>query len=135
MRVKLLAVVLLAFSTQSGANCLTHGRRKFVEVADSFPEECRYLLEALGQIYKNDATTREQEMSPQERLRFHQAHSAEIMADLQAWMKDQLAQKKVEPNSSLGGAFSYMLKRWDKLTLFLRTRKPASRTWALIGAL
>ena len=102
------------------ANCLTHGRRKFVEVADSFPEECRYLLEALGQVYKNDATTREQEMSPQERLRFHQAHSAEIMADLQLWMKDQLAQRKVEPNSSLGGAFSYMLKRWDKLTLFLR---------------
>ena len=30
------------------------------------------------------------------------------------------AHKKVEPNSSLGGAFSYMLKRWEKLTLFLR---------------
>ena len=35
-------------------------------------------------------------------------------------MKDQLEQRKVEPNSSLGGAFSYMLKRWAKLTLFLR---------------
>ncbi len=102
------------------ANCLTHGRRKFVEVADSFPGECRYVLEALSQIYKHDATTREQEMSPQERLCFHQAHSTEVMADLQRWMNDQLAQKKVEPNSSLGGAFSYMLKRWDKLTLFLR---------------
>jgi hypothetical protein len=102
------------------ANCLAHGRRKFVEVADSFPEECRHLLEALGEVYKNDATTRKHEMSPEERLHFHQAHSAEIMADLRRWMKDQFAQRKVEPNSSLGGAFSYMLKRWDKLTLFLR---------------
>jgi len=102
------------------ANCLTHGRRKFVDVATSFPGECRYVLEALGQVYMHDATTREQGMSPEERLRFHQDHSAEIMADLKRWMEDQLAQKKVEPNSSLGGAFSYMLKRWDKLTLFLR---------------
>jgi transposase len=102
------------------ANCLTHGRRKFVDVATSFPGECRYVLEALGQVYMHDATTREQGMSPEERLRFHKSHSAEIMADLKRWMEDQLAQKKVEPNSSLGGAFSYMLKRWDKLTLFLR---------------
>jgi hypothetical protein len=102
------------------ANCLAHGRRKFVEVADSFPGECRYVLEALRKVYKNDATTRKQKMSPLERLCFHQAHSAEVMTDLKRWLEDQLAQKKVEPNSSLGGAFSYMLKRWDKLTLFLR---------------
>ena len=26
------------------ANCLAHGRRRFVEVADRFPEECRHVL-------------------------------------------------------------------------------------------
>ena len=102
------------------ANCLTHGRRRFVEVTNSFPGECRYVLRALGQVYMHDAVTLEQGMSPEERLHFHQAHSAEVMADLKRWMEDHLAQKKVEPNSSLGGAFSYMLKRWKKLTLFLR---------------
>jgi hypothetical protein len=102
------------------ANCLAHGRRKFVAVAGSFPQECRHLLESLGKVYKNEDTTRKQEMSPQERLEYHQAESAEIMADLKRWMEEQLAQRKVEPNSSLGGAFSYMLKRWEKLTLFLR---------------
>ena len=35
-------------------------------------------------------------------------------------MTQQIADKKIEPNSSLGGAISYMLSRWDKLTLFLR---------------
>jgi len=102
------------------ANCLAHGRRKFVEVAESFPQECRHLLESLGKVYKNDDTTRKQGMSPQERLDYHQTESAEIMADLKCWMEEQLAERKVEPNSSLGGAFSYMLKRWEKLTLFLR---------------
>jgi transposase len=28
--------------------------------------------------------------------------------------------QQVEPNSGLGKAYEYMLKRWDKLTLFLQ---------------
>ncbi|MCP4201282.1 MAG: IS66 family transposase [bacterium] len=102
------------------ANCMAHGRRKFVEVAESFPRECLYVLESLREVYRHDAIARKEEMSPERRLRFHQDHSAEIMAALKSWMNEQLEEKHVEPNSSLGGAFSYMLKRWDKLTLFLR---------------
>jgi hypothetical protein len=37
------------------ANCIAHGRRKFVEVATKFPEECRYVLETLGEVYQHDA--------------------------------------------------------------------------------
>ncbi len=102
------------------ANCMSHGRRKFVEVVDSFPGECRFVLESLGKVYHHDAIARKKEMSPEERLLFHQEHSAKIMEKLECWMKEQLEQKKVEPNSSLGTALSYMLNRWDKLTLFLR---------------
>lgn len=102
------------------ANCLSHGRRKFVEVVDSFPDECRFVLESLRQVYRHDAIARKENMSPQRRLRFHKDHSAEIMGALKCWMEEQLAHRRVEPNSSLGTAFSYMLKRWGKLTLFLR---------------
>ena len=102
------------------ANCMSHGRRKFVEVAHSFPQECLHVLQSLCCVYRNDATARKEKMSPEERLRFHQDHSAEVMADLKSWMNQQLEERKVEPNSSLGGALAYMLKRWDKLTLFLR---------------
>ncbi|MCP4203114.1 MAG: IS66 family transposase, partial [bacterium] len=102
------------------ANCMSHARRKFVEVVDRFPEECRYVLESLRQVYRHDAIARKEEMPPDRRLRFHQDHSAEIMEALKSWMNEQLDQKKVEPNSALGGALSYMLNRWDKLTLFLR---------------
>ncbi len=44
------------------ANCIAHGRRKFVEVVAKFPEECRYVLETLGEVYRNDAVCREQGM-------------------------------------------------------------------------
>jgi transposase len=102
------------------ANCLTHGRRKFVEIIDHFPQECHHVIKVLAEVYKNDAATRDEKMSAQQRLAFHQAHSAEFMDALQGWMAKQIEQRKVEPNSSLGEAIAYMLKRWDKLTLFLR---------------
>jgi transposase len=102
------------------ANCLAHGRRQFVEVAQSFPQECRYVLEALGRVYYHDAQARQQNLSAQERLHFHQQHSAPLMEDLHGWLQAQLAQKKTEPNSALGKAINYMLRHWSGLTVFLR---------------
>lgn len=102
------------------ANCLAHGRRQFVEVAQSFPQECRYVLEALGRVYYHDAQVREQGLSAQERLRFHQQQSAPVMEELHGWLQTQLAQKKTEPNSALGKAISYLLRHWRGLTVFLR---------------
>lgn len=78
------------------------------------------MLEQLGQVYSNDARTREQGMSAEERLRFHQIHSGPIMEQLRVWLTVQFAEKKVEPNSGLGMAIGYLLKHWERLTLFLR---------------
>lgn len=102
------------------ANCLAHGRRKFIDMAGAFPAECRHVLETLGAVYHNDVLSRQRSMLPQERLHFHQAESKPLMDELQAWMKEQIGQRRVEPNSGLGEAIRYMLKHWEKLTLFLR---------------
>jgi transposase len=102
------------------ANCLAHGRRQFVDVAASFPEACRYVLETLGRVYKYDTEAREQRLSPQQRLLFHQQHSQPLMTGLHAWMEAQLAQHLVEPNSGLGKAITYFLRHWKGLTAFLR---------------
>ncbi len=102
------------------AHCLAHGRRRFVDVAPDFPEECRHVLEALAAVYRNDALARQRNLSAQERLRFHQAESGPTMENLHVWLVEQFDQRRVEPNSGLGGAISYLLKYWEKLTLFLR---------------
>lgn len=102
------------------ANCLAHGRRQFVDAAERFPDECRYVLESMGSVYKNDAIARERTLSPEERLAFHQTESGPIMEKLQAWCTRQFAERLVEPNSGLGAAISYLLRHWEKLTLFLR---------------
>ena len=102
------------------ANCLAHSRRKYVEVADDFPEECRFVLETLRAVYKLDARAKAEALSAEDRLRLHQAESGPLMKKLDEWMKDQLVERKVEPNSTLGEAIGYMRKHWPKLTLFLR---------------
>jgi transposase len=102
------------------AHCLSHARRKFVDVISYFPDECRYLIEALAKVYHHDDRAKEENMSADERLKFHQEKSGPVMERLKVWLVEQIEGKKVEPNSSLGDAISYMLKYWDRFTLFLR---------------
>lgn len=103
--------------------CLCHGRRKFAELLDIFPEECEHVIKKLKEVYGYDRITKEEKMSPEERLLYHKKYSKPIMNDLKFWFKEKFDQKLVEPNSSLGNAFNYMLKNWNELTLFLRKTK------------
>jgi transposase len=99
-------------------NCNAHSRRNFVKVTSSFPEECRFVLETLREVYGFDEQARG--MSVEERLQFHQEHSKPVMEKLHTWCQAQFEERKVEPNSGLGQAISYLLKHWKKLTLFLQ---------------
>ncbi len=101
------------------ANCTAHARRGIVDQAPNFPSECTYVLHMLGKVYATEAQCKQKGLSSQERLQAHQRDSGPVMQELHQWMNDQFTQKKVEPNSGLGAAYRYMLKRWDKLTLFL----------------
>jgi transposase len=101
-------------------HCLAHSRRRFVEVTPNFPEECRFVLERFREVYMNDALAREQNMTAEQRLAFHQTHSKPVMEQLKVWLRAQFEETKVEPNSGLGVAIAYLLKHWDRLTLFLR---------------
>ncbi len=102
------------------ANCLAHGRRNFVELLDRFPDECRHVIKAFQLIYHHDKVAREEALSAEDRLVYHQTHSQPTMDDLHAWLQLQFENKLVEPNSALGDAINYLLKRWEPLTLFLR---------------
>src|SRR6266536_3036176 len=101
-------------------HCLAHARRHVVNVTPSFPEEGRYILERVRDVYRHDADARERRLSPADRLAFHQAHSGPLMDQLHAWLRAQLDEHRVEPNSGLGRAIAYFLKHWTPLTLFLR---------------
>jgi transposase len=102
------------------ANCMSHGRRRFVDVYDNFPDECTHVLDVLGKVYKNDADARKQDLSDDQRLEYHQNRSGPLMKGLRDWFDEQFEEKTVEPNSGLGQSIKYMCNHWEKLTLFLR---------------
>jgi transposase len=56
---------------------------------------------ALKDVFDHEEKTQKNQMSVQERLAYHQAYSAPIMATLKSSMETQMTQREVEPNSSL----------------------------------
>src|SRR5205823_1939188 len=101
-------------------HCLAHGRRQFSDLEDVFPSECREVLDILTQVFDHDAEVRDQQMSAEARLTYHQASSGPLMDTLKEWLATQVEDRLVEPNSSLGQAMAYMQNHWQTLTQFLQ---------------
>lgn len=101
-------------------HCTVHARRQFVDIRTHFPEECRKVVESMGQVYRVDAECRKEKLGPEERLRRHQAQSGPVMESLRQELQEAVDQKKIEPNSGLGAAVAYVLDRWSTLTMFLK---------------
>jgi hypothetical protein len=101
--------------------CLAHGRRKFTELEEAFPEECAVGIEALRQVFDHEEVARGQQFSAAGRLAYHQCYSGPIMAERKGWLEQQDTERTVEPNSSLGKAFQYLLGHWQTFTRFLTT--------------
>jgi transposase len=99
-------------------HCLAHGRRQFSDIEEVFPVECRVVIDVLKQVFDHDDEARDQQMSPQARLVYHQEYSGPLMDDLQGWLDKQVDDRRVEPNSSLGQAIAYMQGHWETLTRF-----------------
>ncbi|MGC1955254.1 MAG: IS66 family transposase [Gammaproteobacteria bacterium] len=100
--------------------CLAHGLRQFSDLEDAFPEPVGHVLKVLDQVFEHDRTTRERQLTPAARLQYHQQHSGPLLDALHPWLEGQLEDREVEPNSSLGKAFRYLLTHWQNLTQFLR---------------
>jgi hypothetical protein len=100
-------------------HCLAHGRRKFSELDEDFPVESAVVVEALKSVYEHDEAAREQQLSAQERLAYHQTYSGPILTALKTWLEQQTNDRLVEPNSSLGKAIAYLLGHWKTLTRVL----------------
>lgn len=100
-------------------HCLAHGRRKFSDLAEVFPQECQVVLEILAQVFDHDEAARDQQMSPAARLAYHQAMSHPLLEGLKSWLETQRTERLVEPNSSLGKAIAYLQTHWETLTRFL----------------
>jgi hypothetical protein len=103
----------------SRCHCLAQGRRKFSDLEEVFPQECQVVLAALTQVFDHEEEARDAQMSPAERLAYHQAVSRPIMEGLKRGLDRQVAERLVEPNSSLGKAMAYLQTPWETLPRFV----------------
>ena len=100
-------------------HCLAHGRRKFSDLEEVFPQECQVVMEVLKQVFDHDEVARKEQMEGPARLAYHQEYSGPIMDGLKDWLNKQFDHRLVEPNSALGKAIAYMQGHWETLTRFL----------------
>lgn len=95
------------------AHCWAHVRRKFVELQDQHPEQCKQVLDWIGELYAVESESRDG--PPEERLAKRKTRSRQAVLALQNWALST----PVLPESSLGKAIAYMGGVWDGLRVFL----------------
>ncbi|MEF8729715.1 MAG: transposase [Accumulibacter sp.] len=76
-------------------------RRQIVDVIAQSPQPCRYVIEILAKVYAHDAHCREENISSEQPLLYHQTHSAPPLQALKDWINDQFTKRLVEPNSGI----------------------------------
>jgi len=98
------------------AHCWSHVRRRFYDLAKggSAPIATQAIAR-IGELYTIEAEIRGQ--SPELRRAQRQAKSRPLVADLEAWMMEQL--KAVPGKSPMAETLRYALSRWDGLARFL----------------
>lgn len=97
--------------------CLSHGFRKVEDLEDFYPSACLPIMNMFSQVFALDRKTRG--MTDDERLAFHQQHSAPILYACHDEIERILNDKRTEPNSELANALNYLKKHWVPLTRFL----------------
>ena len=105
----------------TGFGCLSHARRKFVEVlkiTNNIEGVASQLVERLKPLYILEDKMRKLNLSFHTRKRLRQKQAWPILKKLLPWLKQQLV--KTPPKSKLALAIQYMLNQWPYLIAYLR---------------
>lgn len=102
------------------AYCNAHCRREFYDLSANHPETIDWVLETYSKIWENEAKTKEQKLNPKARLAYHQKNSLPVMKELKDWALEYQQSSQYEEHSGLGKAIKYLLKHYEKLTLFCK---------------
>jgi transposase len=111
----------------TAALCWAHARREFFELADIAANARRgrtakaispIALEAVRRIDRLfDIERAINGLSATERLRVRKQDSAPVLAELEAWLREERA--KLSRSAAVAGPIDYMLRRWDGFARFL----------------
>lgn len=95
--------------------CMAHARRKFVEAIGNDKARADYALSRIQELYAIERRAKDENLSHSQRCELREKESVPVLKELEQWMKEQYG---ALPESSLGKAIAYSLRRWDKLCLY-----------------
>jgi transposase len=108
------------------ACCIVHSRRKFIEAlkvqtkAHAADAKLERVVALMDELFAIDREAREQKLSLEDRHALRQERMPTILTELQALLLAMQDSGAILPKSIAGNAISYTLKRWEKLTLFMK---------------
>jgi transposase len=128
------------------AGCNAHARRKFHDALETSPPLARQGLIFFQRLYEVEDEARD--FSPTARLALRQEKSLPIVAELKAWLNEQVL--LVRPKTPVATAIKYTLRNWEALTRFtadgtipidnnrtereLRAQAVGRKNWLFLGS-
>ena len=97
-------------------HCMAHARRMFDQALENDKLRAGYVLTEMQKLYAVEKVGRDKSLSQEELDAIRQQQAVPVLKNLKTWMLDTYPQ--VAPESTIGKAISYSLKRWDKLSLY-----------------
>lgn len=97
-------------------NCFAHVRRKFFEAKENDTQRAEIALEFIQKLYKIEENARIQNLTEAQILALRTEKSIPILTEFKTWLDEEAL--KILPQSAIGIAFTYALKRWDKITRY-----------------
>ncbi len=94
------------------------------------------MIALLKQIYQYDQQAKEQQLDDQQRLKYHQQHSAPVMNKFKTWIEQQQEAKNVEPIGTSAVAWTGFVSVESPIYLPRAMRVTAmmpSFSWAMAG--
>lgn len=99
-------------------NCWAHARRYFEQALKSDPTESHTILKLIQQLYAIERHCKENKTTHDQRQKIRQEQSKEILEKIKTNL-DKLSTQAILPNSTLGTAIGYTLKRWKNLSNYI----------------
>ena len=110
----------------TNANCWAHARRDFADACKAMDKKnvmaykasvAHQALELIAKIYQTDEKLKE--LSPEERLRRRTIEVSPLVEAFFAWVREQLASKKLLPKGKTVEGLNYCLNQEKNLKVFL----------------
>jgi hypothetical protein len=100
------------------STCNAHALLKFRDIKDKHPVEYAEAGRVYKQVFDNDDQAKALDLSPVDRMLYHQEHSKPLMQELKKMCEEKITSKLVEPSSRLWEPLTFVINQWDRLIRF-----------------